>query len=495
MENVNSSIRHLGKNSILFGLGYFMPIIVNVMLLPIYIRFITPSEYGILSLLSAFGAVLTIIMGLSINRAIERFYIQYEPGKRKEFLGSTVALVLLFSFSLSVVLTIMAPKVSFVFFNSTTIKYINYVNFQIWISFFLIFPQIISSIYLIKEKSSSYVILRIVNLLILIIAIVTFLIVFKRGLRGILEATCFSTGIMAIFYMMLVLPEIKLSLVLTHIKTFLKYSFPIMPYRLFIISIAYMDRFYINKFFSLSDVGIYSVGSRFSMIMEIVVTSFAIAWQPFYYNRAEKNNFDSTFKKLVTLWITFLVFVALAISSYAREIIIIFTSPEYYSVYRIMPILVLGHIFLAFYFFSMSTILYTNKTKIMPLLSGVACLVNIGLLSIVNIRFGILGPAICKAIAYLTVWLLAYMSIFSISKVSYEYKKIISIIFIGFITFMISYNINFNSLLANILMRGSVILLYPISLYLLKLVDFRNIFTLFKKATQDISIVEDNPTG
>ncbi len=352
MENLNSNIKHLGKNSILFGLGYFMPIVVNVMLLPVYVRFITPREYGILSLLSAFGAVLIIVMGLSINRAIERFYIQYESSKRKEFLGSSVVSVLLFSFSLSVILTIMAPKVSFLFFNSMTPAYISYVNFQIWISFFLIFPQIIASIYLIKEKSSNYAILRIVNFLILIITILIFLILFKRGLKGILEATCFSTGIMAIFYMLLVLPEIKVSFVLAHIKRFFKYSFPIIPYRLFIVSIAYMDRFYINKFFSLSEVGIYSVGSRFSMIMEVVVTSFAIAWQPFYYNRVEKNNFDDTFGKLVTLWISALIFVALCTSSYAREIIIIFTAPEYYSIYRIIPILVLGHIFLAFYFFS-----------------------------------------------------------------------------------------------------------------------------------------------
>lgn len=493
MENISGNVKKLGKNFILFGIGYYTPAIVNIILIPLYVRYISPSDYGVLALLAGFGAILTIIMEFCVNRSIERFYIDYPPKERKEFLCSTIIAIFLYAGFLGIALSLFAPRLMHIFFETNLSRYSYYLILQIWVSFFLVFPRAVSAVYIIKEKSVYYTLFRILDFLVLILTTILFLVILKRGLGGIIEAIFISAAIMAVFYTTLLIPEIKLSFKIEYIKRFLGYSLPLLPYKIFLILIAYVDRFYINHFFSLEDVAIYSIGSRFSMIMEVVVSSFAIAWQPFYYNRIGKDDSDIVFGKIATGWMALIVLAAISISIFAREIVIIFTSPAYYAAYGIIPILVLGHIFLSFYFFPLASLFYLNRTKLMPLHSGIALICNILFIQLIGHHLGIVGPALSKTIAYFLMWALTQYYAFSVLDVRYEYKKLLKILASGIIVFIIGFNISFSSIAFNIALKAVLVILYLFILNkfgILDLLKIRKIW-LKEKIEKSIATVED----
>lgn len=474
-------LKHLGKNSILFGIGYAMPVAINVLLLPIYVRYLTLREYGFLALLNAFGAIAGVFMSLSVDRSIERFYIDYDKEERRKFLGSSICSVLLYALSVGVILTLFAPKISAVFFKETKAVYVYCTILQIWTTFFLLFSYFASSVYIIREKSFTYTIVRSLNFLMLIGGILYFLLILRRGLAGIFEAMFLIAGIMAIIYVFILLPEIRFKIAFSHIKTFLRYSLPLMVSRLFLISIAYIDRFYINDLLSLGEVGIYSVGARFSMMTEVVISSFAIAWFPFYCHRVEGKDSAPMFGKLATLWITLLILSSLAISVFAKEILAVFTTSAYYSAYSIIPVLALGNIFLGLSNFPITSLLYSKKTGYMPLISAVACGANILFITILTPKLHMLGPAFAKAMAYLVMWVLAYIFAPAILNISYEYKRLFKVVGGALVVYLVSIIVSCGSLLADIIIKSLILIFYVALLQYFDVIDISRLRLLFSK--------------
>ena len=477
-------MRHVGKNSIFFGMGYFMPALINIILLPIYVRYITPEDYGALSLLVGLGGLLTVFMGLCVNRAIERLYINYPQEESGNFLYTVMVTVVLYAGILGGALTLFSDRIGYIIFRESSPQYGYCLVLQIWVSFFLTFPMAVSAVYLIKEQSSWYAALRVVNFFILLVLTLMFLVIFNRGMEGIFEALLLSSAVMALFYLALVSPELKINFAYKYVKSFLKYSLPLLPYNVFLIAIAYVDRFYINNFFSLKDVGVYSVASRLGMLMEVLVTSFAIAWQPFYYNRQEKDGFGSILERIAMIWIGLIIFAALAISVFAREIVVFLTAPAYYEAYRIIPVLAIGYIFLALYFFFVSCILYSKKTLPMPLVSGLGLILDMALLAFLTPIAGLMGSAACRALAYLFMASLAFAFSLKRGSIRLEYRNILKIAALCALAFLISGVANFSNMAYSIIYKSIVLAGAAFLLYYLKLIDIRVIKFFYLKAEE-----------
>ena len=98
----------LGQTAI-YGLSSIVGRLLNYLLVPLYTRYFTTSEYGDVTLLYAYAAFLLIILSYGIETAFFRFS-QREPNKRVVY--STALISLLVSSSLFVAL---------IYFNANTI--------------------------------------------------------------------------------------------------------------------------------------------------------------------------------------------------------------------------------------------------------------------------------------------------------------------------------------------------------------------------------------
>src|ERR671930_952900 len=67
-------IKRLAKHSLIYGLGGLVSRILAVLLLPLYTRYLSPSDYGKVETLIAFTTVLGILLAMGITSAFFRFY-------------------------------------------------------------------------------------------------------------------------------------------------------------------------------------------------------------------------------------------------------------------------------------------------------------------------------------------------------------------------------------------------------------------------------------
>ena len=76
-------IKELLRHSAIYGLGSIVARIVGVLLLPLYTRYLSPSDYGLIETLVALSAVLTALVAQGMKSAFFRFYFDSaEPARR-----------------------------------------------------------------------------------------------------------------------------------------------------------------------------------------------------------------------------------------------------------------------------------------------------------------------------------------------------------------------------------------------------------------------------
>ena len=87
---LKEEVKTLTRQSIAYSLGDFINNIINFLLFPVYIKMLTPDEYGILLIVTLFGTLLMMLMRLGLNDGFMRLYFDYDdPESRKKLLGAT----------------------------------------------------------------------------------------------------------------------------------------------------------------------------------------------------------------------------------------------------------------------------------------------------------------------------------------------------------------------------------------------------------------------
>src|SRR3982751_5274925 len=78
-----SRIKELLRHSAVYGLGSIVARIVGVLLLPLYTRYLSPTDYGLIETLVALSAVLTALVAQGMKSAFFRFYFDSAERERR----------------------------------------------------------------------------------------------------------------------------------------------------------------------------------------------------------------------------------------------------------------------------------------------------------------------------------------------------------------------------------------------------------------------------
>src|SRR5881396_4414199 len=110
-------LKELLRHSAIYGLGSIVARVLGVLLLPLYTRYLSPSDYGLIETLVALSAVLTALVAQGMKSAFFRFYFDSAaPERRLIVIRTAFWYVLAASTSVSVLGIVLAPQVSWLLF-------------------------------------------------------------------------------------------------------------------------------------------------------------------------------------------------------------------------------------------------------------------------------------------------------------------------------------------------------------------------------------------
>lgn len=418
-------LRRLAKGSFVYGLGSLGQRFVGFLLIPIYTRFLTTADYGIVAVTASVGSILQCILGMELRGAVVRHYYDYcdSPREVREYVSTVFTFFLGVGLLITICLTLFGRPLFDAMF--TGIPFQPYIRLTVWTALFVTSGSIVLSLYRAREQALRYVVLNGLEFLVSLGGIIYFVAVLQQGALGKIKGGFYAGLLFFVVFLVLTLREGTASFSVSKLKNALRFGLPLIPHALSAWVLAAADRFLLERMTSLSEVGLYNLGYQIGMVMSLIVTAVNFSWSPIFYDIAS-NRADAKvlLSRVFTIYIVFISTLTVGVILFSREVILILAAEPFHGAYLVVPAVATGYLFQGLYFMSGMPIFYVKKTHVMPFLTGMAALLNIGL----NIwwipHHGMMGAAYATLVAFAFLAISAHLTAQRFYHLRYAYGKI-----------------------------------------------------------------------
>jgi len=423
--------RKLIENSLIYSGLQVLQGGVGFLLLPIYVRFLTPEDYGIVSVISSVVAFLGVFYLLGLNGAVYRYYFDFkdDPEQMKRFWGTVITFLLTLSFIFTLILLFFGKFIFHLFLGN--IEYYPYMFFGIigaaFMPLFTIYQYLLQA----QHEGRKYGIFRFSNFLVLSTLTIAFIVIFKLKAMGPILAVTLTSGLFFIITLWNMRGKIIFGIDAKCLKKSLSYSLPIVPHTLTGWAAGLLDRLLINRFVSTAAAGIYNVGYLFGGIQGFINSAVNQAYTPWFFEEMKRNQTVKV-KKFFILAMTLYITLALWVTVFAKEALWIIAKGDFRESWKVVGLLSFGNFFGGYYFFLANQLFFSEKgIRFVPVATVSAAVFGFLLNLILIQKYGMMGAAITMFFTNLITTFLVGMFAQRIQPVDWDHLFIIRLVLIN----------------------------------------------------------------
>ena len=340
---MNNRNKELVVNTLILGIGQFIPKLMTLIILPILTMYLTTNEYGNYDLVLSLASFLIPILTLQIQQAVLRYLLSTLENDNKDkyvtsalyyVTASSVILLPIIFAILCVVRVRIAMSLSFciLFFSETM---------------YTLLGQIVRGLGQNTKFSIGVIIYAFVNMLLTIL----FVTIWKQGLFGVVISLVLSYILTNLYY-------IYGSDMFKHIhrdafskyklKELLDFSIPIVPSSIALWVVNLSDRLVIIYFLGASSNGIYAVANKIPALYNSAYNIFNLAWTETASKVSDDGNPADYYSRMFRILFHFLIGIMLAMITCTPFIFRLLVKGSYGGAFFQVPILYVGIFFNSF---------------------------------------------------------------------------------------------------------------------------------------------------
>lgn len=358
-----------------FGLATSIEKILGFIILPIYTKYFSATEYGIIDLMGTIVQISAIFGILQLETALQRYYYDTGGLRRKYMISTIYFWISICSIAIACLVFLFSDYLSELLFESVQYSFlIKVISFQIplmnWSMLGLLLLRF-------EKRNKEFLTVIVCKVITTLVFVYIFILKHNIGLKGVL----YSQFLAIFFSSLLVTYFIKGNFInrwsrVFSIKSF-KYALPQFPARLGSIALAQANRFFMLGFLTLASIGIYSVSLKLASSIQLVNTAFIMAWAPFMHAQFKNQNNREVFSRVFSLVVAISFFCVSIITLFSTELVLFLTDKEFYEAGKYIGGLTL---FYAFYIIKETVDIgpkIKEKTKYLSYTFGFSVIVNI----------------------------------------------------------------------------------------------------------------------
>lgn len=442
----NSKLKLFLDNFLIYGLGGIINSIIPLVMLPIITRLLPCTEYyGLNDLMNTLVQFCSALGVLGLYDAMYRMFFERDDDNYKREICSTALVITIISgITVSIILLIFNQLISELFFGNSRYYFLVLIA-AISVAFGTC-GNIIAAPIRMQNKGKLFIITHAITP-ILSYSIGLILIFNGYYLLGLPIAALLSSGIMFVTYILINKNWFKFSSFnKTNVKQLLVIGLPLVPNFLIYWVFNSCDKLMIANLLTVSEAGIYSIGSKLGHASQLIYTAFAGGWQYFAFSTMkEKNQVESNSKIFEYLGILSFITTGF-ICAWSHMIFKILFRADYLDGYIVAPYLFLAPLLQMLFQVAANQFLIVKKTWPNLLILSSGAFFNI----LINYFFipvlGIEGASLATLIGYIVsdiicVIVLCHMNLMIVSK-----RFVIATIVMS--CFMVTWRLLFNNKLA-----------------------------------------------
>jgi O-antigen/teichoic acid export membrane protein len=416
----------LARHSAVYGVGGLVARILAIVLLPLYTRYLTRSDYGAIGTLIALVAVLAVLLRLGTQSAFFRFYFDSKKPSDRLVVVRTAFWFTMTSSTLGLVLGLaLADEISQLLFSTgDRADLVRAAFVGLWAQ--MNYGQL-TSLFRVEQRSTSFVIASLANVLITIGATILLVVVFREGALGVIVGNFLGT--LAVYLGLLAYRREQLGLQFDWglFKRMEHFGLPLLPSALALWAINFSDRFFLTHFSGTGETGIYQIGVQVSSVIVFLLMAFRLAWPAFAYSIEDDREAKRTYPFVLTYLIFVCSWLSLALGLLAPWIVRLLTTPQFYEGAEVVAILAFAATAFAGYAVVVIGVGRARQTRFNWIVTGAAAALNIGLNIALIPSYGQMGAAIATLAAYSLMLVGMTWNAHRLFPVPYQWRRVVTV--------------------------------------------------------------------
>lgn len=435
------SLKNLLAHSLNFGLGSVLPQLIGFFLIPLYTRYLSPADYGILEMTTTLSIFLMPLMRMGIPGAVTRFYFDYRDSveKLRNFITTVHQILSIGAVLLSLNVGIVLFFIGDDLFGG--IQFWPYMVLAIIVAGFSANNQLQKKLIQNRLESRLNLILQVIFAFSNIGITLLLVVVFDMGALGSLLASAMVTigfHIQAQYYLR---KDIKGTYTPAMAKESFNYGIGILPHHLAINSGPLITKAILANVASLALLGVFSISLRFVAPLVIVATSLNTVLVPQYNENRIEGNSENVHRLIRQILLV--SFVAYTLFVFIIPFLMKWSLPEtYYPSIPMIPILAIAFVGRTLYHVSIAEVFYMKKTRFISIITIVGTGINVLVCILLVEKYG--ATALCWAFSMSFVaWaIMAYFYKLRVTQHSMYNKEILLFVFGSVIVTAIAFSID-----------------------------------------------------
>jgi O-antigen/teichoic acid export membrane protein len=496
-------IKRLAGQTAIYGLPSIIGRILGYLLVPLYTRVFTQAEYGVVNVFYAYTALLLVILIYGMETAFFRFS---EKEEDKDRVFGTGFLSLLISTSGFLALSLV--------FSGTIARWIEYPdhsNYVIWFALIIGF-DVLSAIPFAKLRALNrpirFATIKLVNIL-LNISLNLFFILFcpwllthtspgfyDHFLRFIYNP---EWGIEYIFISNLIASMAVLVLLVPEMTGFKLRSDPALWRKMFVYALPLLFaglagvanetfdrillRYLLPPDIAEAEVGVYGACYKIAILMTLFIQAYRYAAEPFFFSYAKEKDARQTYARVMTIFVITVSVLFLVTMLYLDDFVIRFIGRDFREGRKVIPVLMLAHLFLGIYYNLSIWYKLTGQTLYGAYLSVAGSIVTIAL----NILWiprspdhylsGYMGSAWATFIGYGLMMFFSWLIGQKFYKIPYHLGKILTYLVLAVILYFMTVLVRPDSLVLRLIFHTTLLAVYLIVVGLAEKRELKSFFS------------------
>ena len=383
-----------------YAIGNLARKVVGFLMLPIYTRFLSPADYGVIGLLIIALSLFEPILGARLGWAIPKFYFDAPDARaRRTVIWGVLGLTGTASaVSLTMLVLFRNIGAEILFGNS---RY----GFALGLFAVNLLSQPIEETgmtYLrLRQRSGLFLGVSMVKLLLQLGLNLLLVVYWREGVLGVVLSGVISSVLFGVGLTGYVAAHESPAFDWQMTRRMVQFCWPMWLSALAGLYIGSSGNVYLRVFDTLSDVGLLALAVKFSTVVGVLVWSpFFQHWEPMSYRYYKEEGGRGKFQVAFLTISTLMFACAVGVSIFSQPAIEVMAAKSFYGAVTLVPIITFGFVLNSLRQFFNFSFFVTGNTKTHSLIQyGAALVITVAYVLLIP-KFGLVGAAVAQASAF-----------------------------------------------------------------------------------------------
>ncbi|MEJ5250298.1 MAG: oligosaccharide flippase family protein [Armatimonadota bacterium] len=422
-------LRQLVKDSAIYAVGTIASRLVGFIMIPVYTRVLTPADYGIIETIIRLVDIVGLFLALGLAEALLRhYYLAKGEEDRRRLVGTVFTLNLAVVLVGSLLVLPFSSQLAKIAFGHS--RYAHYVAVSLVGMLVGSLIELPLTLWRAEGKAWRFTSVSLMKLTTQLATNIVLVVWLRWSVWGVVLSGLINAVVWSAVLAVVVRRRYGLCWDLRWIKPVLRYGLPLVPAALSQFVLHFSDRFFLTRYVTESELGLYSLAYRFGMLVNVFYGIIVLAWGPWIFRVGVQEQGTKQIARAASLVLVGFACISVCISLLSGPVIHLLSSPSFWGAAFYVPPLTLAYWLFVLQGVSSAGARIANRTDVLGVINVLSAGICLGL-SVILIRYyGTWGAIWTTLLSFLVLALGSYAVSQKVFPVHYDWGSIVLSIFI-----------------------------------------------------------------